>query len=399
MWGWLKKSKTLKEDLLSFKNEPLSALSVVILIILDLFIFTNVMIGVESETAKAPKAHIHYSYSCVKHFEEPQTHYDEFRYTERLSIAKQSELCKTLNEHIFRLIHADGFETNKEKINHLEDQIAQNNRELSRLQERYNTRLFEKIANLTNDQELRKAKQRYNRLERANQDLTMQLSSMKKVTSFALYTPYQEFIVKNKEKFLNDKESYEFWQPFYEFGYLLVFTIPLLAIFGYFYVRTKRKELKGEHYNPVVKIIASHISLILILPLVWYTLSLVYHVLPKTLLKEIIEFLVDIGLVSLLNYLAIFLVVLLLGSLIYFIQKRSARLKKEAKKGKNLLLNISRSRCFSCTRPVDYKEPFCPYCGEELHTTCQKCGAQQTKHLPFCSACGSEKEVNLSDFC
>mgnify|MGYP000070693252 CR=1 FL=1 len=97
------------------------------------------------------------------------------------------------------------------------------------------------------------------------------------------YSEYVKYIESNKEAFFKSKESYIFWQPFKEYAHMLIFILPLLLFFGFLYARTKKKQLMNVDYNPVVKIISAHISLILALPLVWYTLTLLYHVLPKTL--------------------------------------------------------------------------------------------------------------------
>ena len=149
---------------------------------------------------------------------------------------------------------------------------------------------------------------------------------------------------------------------------------------------------EGEKYNPIVKILTTHISFILIIPIIGHTLTLIYHVIPKTLLKELIEYLVDIGLVSLLNYLSIGLVVLFFGGLIYYIQKRTARLKQERIVKKDYKKIVSFSQCFECDYKIDYKKEHCPFCGVKLKESCTSCGEETIKHEPFCSSCGTKKD-------
>ena len=173
---------------------------------------------------------------------------------------------------------------------------------------------------------------------------------------------------------------------------MLIFILPLLFIFGFFYLRAKKRELKGEKYNPIFKIITTHIYFILILPIIWYSLELIYHVIPKTLLKNLIEFLVSIGLISLLNYLSIALVVLFFAGLIYYIQKRTARIKQERVIKKDYKKIISFSQCFECEYKIDYTKNFCPFCGVKLKETCNNCQKDTIKHEPFCSSCGTKKD-------
>lgn len=63
---------------MNFKDEPLSGISVVLLIILDIFIFTNVIIGVEGETAKVPSVSYYYPSDCSKHFKKVKRDYKNF---------------------------------------------------------------------------------------------------------------------------------------------------------------------------------------------------------------------------------------------------------------------------------------------------------------------------------
>lgn len=393
MWNWLQKSKSVKKELFSFKDEPLTKLSIFLLIILDLFILSNVILGIEGETNKAPKTYQYYPSHCTKHFKEIKTSYEDFYSNNSYrKVYDRSDLCNQLETKVAIFRTTDIFKKNKKEINTLEKKHRRNNSRLEKIRNKYNTRLFEQIANMQNNIALNEAKVEYDVLNNDNKRIQKELSAIIKVNKLKGYEEYKNFILKNKKLFIEEKDNYRFWQPFKEYGYMLLFIIPLLVVFGFFYSRTKKKQLKGEKYNPIVKIITTHISFILILPIVWYTLTLVYHIIPKTLLKELIEFLVSIGLVSLLNYLSIGLVVLFFGGLIYFIQKRTARLKQERIIKKDYSKIISFSRCFSCELTIDYTKKHCPFCGTNLHENCKICNEETTIHETYCKSCGVKKE-------
>lgn len=397
MWKWLEKTKSIKGDLLSFKDEPLSGISVVLLIILDIFIFTNVMIGVEGETAKVPSVSYYYPDDCSRHFEKVQTEYKGFngyRYGQSYSAHLRphlSEYCQDLDTKIEDFSLHESFKSNLKKIDEIHTKQRQNSQRLKQISSQYNTRLFESIAKMPNNSELVNAKNEYDEITRDNKRLKEELERIPSVSTLEGYDDYVAYVNANKEGFIEAKKSYAFWQPFKAYGHMLIFVLPLLIFFGYFYRRAKRKQLAQIEYNPVVKIISAHIALILALPLVWYTLGLIYHVLPKTLLKRLIEFLVEIGLLSLLNYVAILLVVLFFGGLIYWIQKRTLKQKMAVKKTKNYKKLISWSQCFECEYKIDYTKPFCPFCGESLHEECASCGEKMNVHERFCSSCGKAK--------
>ncbi len=397
MWKWLEKTKSIKGDLLNFKDEPLSGISIVLLIILDIFIFTNVMIGVEGETAKVPRVSYYYPSDCSKHFNEVQTTYkgfDTYRYGQHRSAHLRphlSEYCQGLDQKIEVFTLRETFRSNLSLIRKIENKLRQNEQRLNQISAQYNTRLFEQIAQMPNNTALRDAKGEYDAIVLDNKNLEKEKSSIKPVGSLEGYSAYVEYVKINKRAFDEEKESYKFWQPFKAYAHMLIFIVPLLLIFGFFYRRAKTKQLSGQNYNPVVKIISAHISLILALPLFWYTLTLIYHVLPKTLLKKVIEFLVDLGLISLLNYFAIFIVVLIFGGLIYWIQKRTLRRKQAVVFTKNYKKLISWSQCFDCEYKIDYMKAFCPFCGIKLHEPCKHCQKDTTRHEEYCSHCGEKK--------
>ena len=394
MGNLFKKTKTLKTDLFSFKNEPLSGLSVFLLIVLDIFIFSNVMLGIRGETAKSPAPNVYYPYSCTEHFDAPKTAYDAFDL--KLSPRRDTYLpeiapdCRELQAKIARFTHTPVFEARLAAIRAVNDRRNKNNRRLEQITKQYNTRLFEQIANMPNNKALQSAKKEYDTLQGDNQKLDAQEAAIPPITTLEGYADYREFVTANKERFNAEKKAYAFWQPFNEFGRVLIFILPLLAVFGFVYYKSKRKELRGEHYNPVVKIIATHISLILSLPLVWYLFDIIYHVIPKTLLRQLIDFLIAIGLLAILNYLAIAAVVLVFGLLIYWIQKQTLAHKKVGS-GKSIKKIVSFSECPACSYRVDYNKPFCPFCGTKLLEACTECGNMTIGVLPYCRHCGVKR--------
>jgi hypothetical protein len=397
MWKWLEKTKSIKGDLLNFKDEPLSSISVVLLIILDIFIFTNVMIGVEGETAKVPAVSYYYPSDCSKHFKKIQTEYKGFshyRYGQSRSAHLRPHLstyCQDLDVKIEGFSQQEAFKSNLKLIETIENKQRQNTQRLEQIASQYNTRLFESIAKMPNNSELVNAKNEYDEIIRDNKRLKEELALIPSVATLEGYDAYAAYVDANKAGFMEAKKSYSFWQPFKAYGHMLIFVLPLLLFLGFFYRRAKGRQLAQEDYNPVVKIISAHIALILALPLVWYTLGLVYHVLPKTLLKRLIEFLVEIGLLSLLNYIAILLVVLFFGGLIYWIQKRTLKQKQAVQYTKNYKKLVSWSQCFACEYKIDYTKPFCPFCGVSLHEECVSCGEETNVHELFCSSCGEAK--------
>jgi len=396
MWKWSEKNRAIKKDLFSFKDEPLTRLSVFLLMVLNVFIFTNVLIGVHNEIDKVPKPRYYFSTYCSNHFENIKTSYEGFErsvYMYRSKEYRHSEYCQELQKKIDFLEENKIFQTNLERIGSINNKKRLNNAKLEEIAKKYNTRLFESIAKMPNNHALIDVKNEYDILVADNKKLDEELKAIIPVSTIVGYDEYIKFIEDNRSDFFKAKSQYIFWQPFKAYAHMLLFILPLLLFFGFFYARAKRQELTNKEYNPVVKIISANVSLILSLPLIWYTLTLIYHVLPKTLLKKIIAFLVEHGLISLLNYFTIILIIATLGGVIYYIQKRTIRLKKSAPDNQKQLKLISHSQCFACGYRIDYEKEHCPFCGTKLHESCPSCSEKTVVNEPYCSSCGEKKGV------
>ena len=397
--NWTLKTKAIKNDLLNFKDEPLVGSSVFLLIILNIFIFTNIIIGVNAEVAKVPKVNRYFPASCTKHFNNIQTTYQGFSgrrltsYRKQDSISGANPYCMELNNRVSVIKLNRSFKANLARIKKIRNKQRSNTRTLSRISKKYNTRLFETIAKMPNSKELYRVKGEYDSVIENNKKLKRELQSITPVTKIDGYSEYASYIKNNKKKYEEARADYKYWQPFRAYIKMLVFIIPLLTIFGYLYYRSKKRQLSGLNYNPVIKIISANISFLLSLPLAWYTLTLIYHVLPKTFLKNLIDFLISIGFISLLNYFAIFFVVLFFGGLIYFIQKRTLKLKQSAPKSIKYKKLISKSQCYKCEFKIDYEKEFCPFCGTKLHEDCKSCNHKMVVHEDYCSNCGEGKSL------
>ncbi len=369
-----------KKELLTFKDEPLSPLSILLLVILDIFLLIAIFDGIRNEEKKSPSVSTYFSYNCSKHFNYPRTQYNDFfnLYTR----GETSQICHDLDQKISLIANDPEFIKNKNTLNRLERLKRENQRKTQRIQNSYNTRLFEKIAKESDGVKIYQAKLEYEALLKELDDINTQIAALPAINTYNGYPEYESFITYNKENFHQQYEDYKFWQPFYSFARLLSFVIPLFLIALFFYKWTKRE---------IVHIITAHIMLLLFLPTIANVLYLIYHILPKTLLANIVAFFVSIGLMAVFNYIVIALVVLAFGVAIYFIQKKVAA-NKAIKTKINIKNIIADHKCSMCYVKVDYTKNHCPNCGFKLHRECPQCKEQTIRGLPFCSACGEKIE-------
>ena len=373
-----------KKELLTFKNEPLSPLSILLLVILDIFLLIAILDGIRNEERKSPSPYTYFPTSCSKHFTYPQTQYNNFSIIR--PYGEMAQICSDLNQKVSLITNDSEFLKNKATLEKLERLKRENQRKTQRIQNSYNTRLFEKIANESDGVKIYQAKLEYEALVKELDDLNAQIAALPPVASYSGYKEYESFVTYNRENFNQQYDDYKFWQPFYKFGRLLTFVIPLFLIALFFYRRSSRE---------IVHIITAHIMLLLFLPTIWNVLYLIYHIIPKTLLANIVAFFVSIGLMAVFNYIVIALVVLAFGVAIYFIQKKVAA-QKAVKAKVNIKNIIAESKCSMCYVKVDYTKVHCPNCGFKLHRECPNCKEQTIRGLPFCSSCGTQIETGSS---
>lgn len=369
-----------KKELLTFKNEPLSPLSILLLVILDIFLFIAILDGIRNEEKKSPSPYTYFPTSCSKHFTYPQTRYNDFINIRTYN--ETSQVCLDLNQKVSLITTDPEFIKNKNLYNKLERLKRENLRKTQRIQNSYNTRLFEKIANESDGVKIYQAKLEYETLVKELDDLNAKINALPAIASYKGYKEYESFITYHKSDFKQQYDDYKFWQPFYRFARLLTFVVPLFLIALLFYRKSSRE---------IVHIITAHIMLLLFLPTIANVLYLIYHIIPKTLLANIVAFFVSIGLMAVFNYIVIALVVLAFGVAIYFIQKKVAA-QKALKAKVNIKNIIAENKCSMCYVKVDYSKEHCPNCGFKLHRECPNCKEQTIRGLPFCSSCGSRIE-------
>ena len=371
-----------KKELLTFKNEPLSPLSILLLVILDIFLLFAILDGIRNEQKKSPSVYSYFPTGCQNHFNFPQNSYNNFYTIRTYGSREMAPICSDLNDKIALLSSDPEFIKNKNTLNQLEQQKRRNAQKTRAIQNTYNTRLFEKIAKESDGVKIYQAKLEYDALVKELEKINKQIDALPKVNSYTSYTEYEAYVRSHRQDFYEQYEDYKFWQPFYKFARLLSFVVPLFLIAFIFYRRSSKE---------VVRIITAHIMLLLFLPTIWNVLYLIYHIIPKTLLANIVAFFVSIGLMAVFNYIVIGLVVLAFGAAIYYAQKKAAQHRAEKNKI-NITKIIAEGRCSMCYTPVDYSKNHCPHCGFKLHRECPHCHEQTTRGLPFCTECGKKVE-------
>lgn len=410
-----------KSTLFTFNNEPFSKFSIVLIIILDIFLFVTILTGIDSEKDMSPSVSVKYPYQCKNHFDPEYQRsvwnsatrgyiYDTFPFSEYGSFyipthsdyysgkkvqtyidKRVAPLCTELYEKIAVFALSDLFKNNKELKNNLRNDKRNVLSEINSIEKRYNTALFEKISSTQQDRD-KKIRDKYYTLLEKEKSIDKQIKEIKAISSYKGYQEYVDFVNANRETFNKEYDSYAFWQPFISFLYLLKFTLPLLLLSLLAHRFSTSPVRKVSVPNKLVTLISSHIIIITLLPILMDVLRLIFHIIPKRFLEKIITFLYQYGFIFLGYYFLMFLGIVSIGLVVFFIQRSVAKREKLRKEMKEKTLYIdayNQSRCPNCRNRVDYSKNYCGFCQEELNRVCSVCHKRTPKHIQYCIECGA----------
>lgn len=410
----------MKSTLFSFNNEPFSAFSILLIIILDIFLFITILTGIDSEKNMSPVVSVKYPFQCKNHFDPKYKRsvwdnarrgytYDTFPFVEYGSFnipthteyysgknvqvyqdKRMAPLCKELYEKIAAFSQSKEFQNNKALKNNLRNDKRNVVAEINNIEKRYNTALFEKLS-AVDDERNTKIKEQYYGLLQKEKNIDMQIKEVKKVSDYKGYQAYVDFIKQNRDAFNQEYDSYAFWQPFISFLYLLKFTLPLLLISFIAYRYSISPMRKMSVPNKLITLISSHILMITLLPIFIDVLRLIFHIIPRRFFERIIAFLYEYGFIFLGYYFLMFLGVLSVGLIIFFIQRSVAKREKLRKEMKEKSLYIdayNQKICPNCKNRADYTKHYCGFCGEALNRECNACKKLTPNHLEYCIECG-----------
>lgn len=402
------------------EKEPLTKFSIVIILLLDIFLFWLIAdgIGEQSKVVETPQDYA--SYQCrntiesfqkldrpefqktvvenlyqTSTFTRSKVGYSDYSSSSRMfedyatpsknlsleCVNIQVLLSKTDSDLALQDLYRARFE--------IISNMKKNEEQTSSLRNNYDTKLLEKIANQNPDSTIDPgtAASTKNNLEmlateklKLEQRLTSNTAEILKNEQVVEIT---KLVANSGEKVIAEYERRVFWYPVKVFWIQVIFLIPLLLIVIYW---SNRSLMRGRPYQ---LLIASHLLAILGLFVVLKLLEFVYEILPRKLIATIIDWLVSIQLVGIWYYLVILLSVFVTLGIVYFIQQRV----KIAAENRKLEVGAKRAekwQCHSCGADLITDAKHCIRCGAEQFVKCKSCGKQTPLAGEHCMHCGKE---------
>lgn len=392
----------------NINNEPVNKVSLMVIIIIDLFILINVFSGLDSISRwyLSPSQ----AYPCYDQWQS----YQQDKNSDRDFLIVSEILNRVPNipesydkspeGHLGKVSPiCVNFASLKNKINQPNNKlifttIEDKQKQVTSLEEKnriirtqYDSSLLEKIAgqpsNLSiNEVEAQKAKQE---LDKNNLNINNLKTEIKELKQQLLATPETVSflsLLNSEIKFNEVKQGYEkasFWYPSVQIIFQLIFLLPLIFISLFVH------KLSIEKGYGLLSLMSWHLLVIFFIPL----LIKIFEFLQ---VGVIFEFLFDIisvifgGLVFLINYLYIFLIPAIGFGIIKFFQQIVFNPKTQASK------RVEKSRCLNCGKKIHNDHSHCPHCGYAQYVECPHCHNLTYKFMPYCYHCGTAQHIDIS---
>lgn len=361
-------------------NEPLTKFSLFLIILLDIFIFSMILAGIEENTKTLSRPDEYASYECTNIISDMTPTERQSRLIELLSYWRNNYSyksyrtdfwnapgCKILEQEIAQAWDNSDVQKSIKTIRDLEEKIQGVKTEQNNIGSQYDTMLLEKIANQKPSDALTptRAEEAKGKLEylRSNlASLEKELLSQKNIfDATPVIRKITEDISSLGPTIQKTYDSLVFWYPLKRFAVEIIFILPLLLITLWWSRRSEKNS------NGLQTLIASHLLGIIGIFILAKGIELIYDILPHRLLEKLYEILMSWNIIGVLYYLFIIIGILFTMGVIYLIQKKI----------------FSPERLQS--KRADHNQ--CYLCGEKLfewHAHCIRCWASQEKECPSC---------------
>jgi hypothetical protein len=400
MFGTMKdKLSRIKSNLTSLDTQPISKASLIIILFLDIFILISIFEGLDKHTRQLSAPDDYIPYSCREIV--INRDWNPTKRTDNLSgiILSYNNSYYPIEENkkerhpvcVPYLDLLDQMKNNKELIALFDDRgefFREANtlqRDIDNLKGGYDTSLLETIA---------KQKEGQTNVESIKKDVQAKTNTLnalraqieaaeQKINGNGVVKLLWEKLVTiqpaDREKLKSDLRTMYIWHPVKRLGMQMIFLLPLLAVFS-FWNNASIKKSRG-----IQTLVSSHLLVVAFIPIFFKIIETVYDIIPKKLLKKLIDLLESLKLVALWHYLAIAVAIAAALLIIYIFQK------KLFSRDKLMRRRIEKGLCQQCGKHLPPVSQACPFCGFAQFKTCGTCNQPSLVFAKFCKACGKEQ--------
>ncbi|MDO9111586.1 MAG: zinc ribbon domain-containing protein [Desulfatirhabdiaceae bacterium] len=389
----------IKAHLTSLDDQQLGKAALVIILFLDIFILIAIFNGLDEHTRQLSSPDAYIPNACREIV--INRHWNPTNRTDNLSqiVVSASNSYyqneeKRITRHPLCVPYIDLFDQIKndkaltrifEERNKSEREAKILQREINELKGAYDTTLLETIA---------KQQESQTKIDSINNDFQQKTSALNilknRIASLELtingdakvkmlWERLQGLQEQDRQKLISDLRNLNFWYPVKRLGMQMIFLLPLFAVF-YAWNNASIRKNRG-----VQTLVSSHLLGVSFIPIFCKIIETVYDIIPKILLKKIIDLLESLKLVAIWHYLVIALAATAALLLIYVFQKKLFSNKKLIER------RISKGECQHCGKHLPAGAQACPFCGYAQFKSCSNCNKLMHVHGKYCMTCGFQQ--------
>lgn len=394
----------IRQGLTQLDNQPIGRAALTVVIFLDIFILFSIFNGLEDHTAQLTSPHEYIPQHCRDIvLDEEWNEADRLLRIARIVTAYRGSYQRHDVRPDDSLMHPTcaGFArmintvTDDEELSASLTRYLQVRREstsvrqeLNRVRGAYDTTLLESIAG-----DSRQA-QRTQQLGKSAGEATdriavldveqesIEIAAQGNGNLSALFDAVDAVTKADRDAVRTALRSHNFWYPVRQLGMEMLFLLPLLLVFYFWNARSIARA------RPLQSLVSSHLLVVTFIPVLFKVLELVYDIIPKKILKKVVDLLESLQLVAIWHYLLMGVAVLLALALIYLLQKKLFSHERLVER------RIARGHCQECGAQLPGEVAACPFCGAGQFRQCSHCNRPTWVHGKYCRECGRTRETS-----
>ena len=399
------KVSALRDHLFKLDDrEPLSKLSLAVIIALDIFILIVLFNGLSEHTEQLTAPYEYVPYECrAVYIDNDWTEtsrldklqplvlsgyenisYRNEGYLERADTQIMHPTCAALYRTIKAIADNDELKSLFVKRQLLETQRRDIVLELSKNRSTYNTSLLEDIAKKrTDDEPLDDISSRSKGLSDAQNTVEREIASIDSTLNAApLIASLWQTIsqdTKTREALIADYKRYQYWYAVKKLLWQMLFILPIFFAFYFWSSHSVRKQ------HSIQTLIATHLLVVSAIPIVLKVIELLLDLIPHHFFKKLFELLEKMHLIAIWHYFIIIATVAASLLLIYLVQKKLFNQHRTYQR------RLTKGECYACGLKLPPNADYCPFCGESQLKSCSTCHGTTPAQADFCIRCGSKQ--------
>ncbi|DAB34656.1 MAG: hypothetical protein PWQ42_301 [Sulfurospirillum sp.] len=401
--------------------EKLTKWAVLFVIILDIFVYSAINMGIEFQTATLNNPSTKFTYQCRNIIEDVERvkDYNWYQYKTTpqnqnnqnyiyqngttqasknlIKEIKSKELdtrCANIKTQIENISNSNELQNIKKSIKALEKEKTKFQGDINYIQNNYNTVLFEKIANqqeshsiLEMDLETKNIKAKYDTLKKNIASHEKSISLLKsEFQNHTFVLALEQYIKEHKRDILEDYKRENSRYFLKRSGIIIGFLLPLITLFYW------QMGVQNAKRNYTKYIIFKNVFVISMIFFLINLISIIYNFIPHVFIQKVLMFFYTLQIPFVAYYVLLFLGIVLFSFIILKIQNFNKNKKKTTI---TFIESYRANKCDKCGIKVDYHSMnFCPNCANTLKISCPNCQHYTIKGFEFCSHCKSQISQN-----